>query len=57
MRSTFTDEMLHEAAQIFSNNYCVWSSEAAKYVGPFARPLELTALYRRDPRYLAGVHP
>lgn len=35
--SDITDEMLQEAAQLFSNNYGVWSKEAAKHVGPFAK--------------------
>ena len=32
-----TDEMLEEAAQLFSENYGVWAEEAAKTLGKFAK--------------------
>jgi len=36
-RDHITDEMLHKTAQLFSNNYGVWSKEATRILGPFAR--------------------
>ena len=33
-----TDEMLREAAQLFSKNYGVWGTNALKSIGPFAKP-------------------
>ncbi|KAL8869425.1 MAG: hypothetical protein Q9174_004279, partial [Haloplaca sp. 1 TL-2023] len=42
--STITDDMLQEAATLFSSNYGVWGPEASKYI-PFAkagRPVRMT---------------
>jgi hypothetical protein len=36
-RDQITDDMLHEAALLFSNNYGVWNEKASKIVGPFAK--------------------
>ena len=36
-RDQITDDMLHEAALLFSNNYGVWNEKASKFVGPFAK--------------------
>jgi hypothetical protein len=32
-----TDEMLEEAAKLFSDNYGVWGAQAAENMGPFAK--------------------
>lgn len=36
-RDHITDDILQEAAQLFSNNYGVWGKEATKFLGPFAK--------------------
>lgn len=32
-----TNDILQEAAQLFSNNYGIWGKQAARFIGPFAK--------------------